>query len=442
MNPDIHYRDQEIETMPQQRMREIQWNLLQKRLRWLEETSRFYQRKFEDYGLNINKVQNLNDFFKHVPFTTKDELRIERERSKDPYAGLLCVSPDEIVHLIRTGGTTGVPTVFGLTHEDLNHTGEISARMWYQLGAKKGHTVAIGTFGLWNAFSNTLVEGLRTAGIKKYHFSMPVPGEEVFPIEILSRWMSIDGIYLTARPLWQITEKYGHQLKELLPQLKYLFTAGLHVTSSFRKGIEAIWGTRLFEAYAMTDANLPAASCRSQNETLHFPEDAFFVEIIDPNTGEILTGTGTIGEIVVTSLVLTGTPLLRFRSGDMGFTVSEPCACGRTGMRLGLSEREANAVQIGDRLVFSSEVEEILYGIPEFFLKQYHLVRRREGLPQKTLIVRIESQSDPSTEKTLKEHIVSKIRSIIGVNSEVEFLSAGDEKVVTAYKYKRVIEET
>jgi phenylacetate-CoA ligase len=269
---------------------------------------------------------------------------------------------------------------------------------------------------------------------------MPAPGEEVFPIEVLSQWMDIDGMYLSSRPVWHVSEKYGNRLNELLPEMKYLFMAGQHITSSFRKGIEEMWGCGLFEAYAMTDAFLPTANCTEQTETFHFPEDAFLVEVIDPKTGEDLTGTGKVGEIVVTSILLKATPLLRFQSGDMGYTLSGTCKCGRTGMRLGISEREAHAVRVGDRFVFSSEVEEVLYAIPELFLKQYHIVKQKEQ-PQESLLIRVEQPSAPGMETSLKQKVIDGITQSLGVKSEVEYISEGDERFVAAYKYLRVVTE-
>jgi phenylacetate-CoA ligase len=270
---------------------------------------------------------------------------------------------------------------------------------------------------------------------------MPAPGEEVFPVEILSRWMDIQGMYLSSRPLWQVTKKYGTALKGFLPKLEYLFMAGQHVTPAFRKGIESIWGGRLFEAYPMTDAGMPSANCTARTDTFHFPQDAFFVEVIDPENGQDLTGTGRVGEIVVTSLVLEGTPLVRFRSGDLGFTVSDTCGCGRTGMRLGVAERTAHAVKVAGRNVFSAEVEEIIYGIPEFFLRQYYLVRKKGG-PQERLIVRVEIPEGGSGRRdALKRQLVSAIRRSLGVDSEVEFVAEGDEKFVALYKFLKVVDE-
>lgn len=432
--------NRQMETLSPEEMQVLQWERIRRRLSYLSENSPFYRKKFEEAGLEPEDIRELNDFKQRVPFTTKDALQAERERLKDPYAGLRCVPSEEIIHLVRTGGTTGVPTVYGLTERDLQTLGEWTARLWYQIGGRRGHTVAVATMGCWNPFSVSLVEGLRAGGIRRYQYTMPAPGEEVFPFEVLPKWMDVEGIYLSARPLWQVTKKYGTRLRELLPKLRYVLVAGQHVTSSFRKGMEFLWGARLYDAYTMTDACLPAANCPMQTATFHFPDDAFLVEIIDPETGKDFTGTGKVGEIVVSSLVLEGTPLLRFRSEDLGFTVSERCACGRTGIRLGVVERLAHAVTVGEKPVLSSQVEEVIYGIPELFLKQYYLVKKRIQ-PQERLLLRVEQPDDPAQEPRLREELSKRLLDALGVPSEIAFVSEGDERYVALYKFLKVVPE-
>jgi phenylacetate-CoA ligase len=388
----------------------------------------------------VSSIGDLGEFKRLVPFTTKEEIRAEREESRDPYGGLLCVPPEEVVYLCRTAGTTGVPSLYGLTRRDVDTLGQLTARCWYQIGARKGHTVACATMGGWNNFSKALVEGLRVAGINVYHFAMPVPGEEVFPIEVLPQWMQIQGFYLSARPLMQVTDKYGERLRRLLPRLEYLFAAGQRLTRSFRRGMESLWGCPLYEAYPMTDVSLPSAPCTEQGETFHFAEDACLVEVLDPETGEDLTGSGKVGEFVVTPLLVEGTPLLRFRMEDMGFSIVEPCACGRTGMRLGVSERLAHAVLVGQRAIFAHEVEEILYGFSELLFLPYHLVRKKEQ-PQERLAVRVQRPSGSISEAALKEKVTERLREALHVEAHVEFISKGDERFVVGYKWLNVIAE-
>lgn len=433
------YWNEEMETLAPERIRALQWERVQDRLDFLARSSGFYRDLFGATGLDPGTIKDWEDFRSRVPFTTKEMLKERREKTGDPFCGLLCVDSRRLLHLVRTAGTTGVPTLYGYTAQDLEAVGEWGARMWVQIGVRPEHTVFAGTFGSWNAFAVALLEGLRTAGVARYHFSMPAPGEEVFPLEVLSQWMEIQGAYLSARPLWHVTEKYGPRLRELLPGFQYLLMAGQHVTASFRKGIESYWGGRLCEAYAMTDAGMPCTHCTEQTETFHFPQDAFLVEIVDPETGEDLSGTGRVGEIVVSSLQLEGTPLFRFRSGDMGFTTAEPCPCGRTGLRLGVVEREAHGIQVGEKLIYASDVEEVLYDVPDLFLRQYHLVREKRT-PQKKLRIRV-ALPPGGREASLKTELGERIRDRLGVEADVELLQEGDERFVAAYKFLRVVSE-
>ena len=440
MAADTQYFDEEMETLSRDRLLDLQWQRLLARLAYLEENSPFYQRKFRESGLKVGEVKNRNDFHRLVPFTDKDEVKAERERTGEAFAGLLCVPQEEIVHLIRTGGTTGLPTMYGMTEKDIQGLGRLAARLWYQIGARRGHVVPVGTFGVWNAFSLALLEGHRTAGLTKYHFSMPAPGEEIFPLEILPRWMKVRGLYLSPRPVRQVTEKYGSRIKELVPDLEYIMMAGQRVTSSFRRGIESRWGGRLFEAYAMTDAGMPTCNCTAQTDTFHLHEDAFLLEVIDPETGEDLSGTGRVGEIAVTPLLWEGTPLFRFNSGDVGYTLTDPCPCGRTGARLGVTERAAHAVRVGERLVYSFEVEEIIYGYDELFLKHYHLVKKQVQ-PQPRLLIRLEPPDDGTAAERIKQEIKARVSEELGVEAEIEYLAEDDERFVAAYKFLRVVEE-
>jgi len=437
----ITYWDEKVETLPQEELLALQWERLKDFLKYILERSPFYKKKLSVFREDVVSIRDIDAFKKLIPLTNKDEIRAERERTKDPYGGLLCVPPEEIVHLCRTGGTTGVPSIYGLTRADVDMLGSLTARCWYQIGARKEHTVGCATMGGWNNFAKALVEGLRVAGVNVYHFSMPIPGEEVFPIEVLSQWMDVHGFYLSPRPLLQITEKYGERLKSLLPKLQYLLVAGQRMTRSFRVGIESLWGGCIHEAYPMTDVGLPTATCSAQRETFHIPEDAFLVEVIDLETGKDLTGTGCVGELVVTPLLTEGTPLLRFRTDDIGFTVTERCACGRTGMRIGLSERAAHSVSVGKRVIFTNDVEEVLYGFHEFLFLPYQLVKRKEQ-PQEKLILRVQRPSTAASESQLKERLITRIREAINVETEVQFMSKEEEKSAIGYKLLKVVTES
>jgi phenylacetate-CoA ligase len=436
---EISYWDKEIETLPREGILELQWDRLKKSLKYVSGRSPLYSKKFRKIGLDLGSINNLSDFKKAVPTTTKEELREERAERRDPYGGLLCVPQEEVVYLVRTGGTTGVPSIYGLTRKDVQTLGDLTARMWSQVGAKRSHVVALATSGSWNYAAKSLSEGLRSGGMNVYHYSMPMQGEEVFPIEILSQWMDIHGFFFAARPFLQVTRKYRERLKTLLPKLEYLCVAGQRMTNSIRRGTEQVWGGKLFEVYPITDVGLTSSNCTEQFETFHFPEDSFLLEVVEPETGKDLTGTGEVGEFVVTSLLAEGTPLVRFRTEDMGFTIKEPCLCGRTGMRIGLSERLAHTVRIGERQVFSDEVEEVLYSFPEFIFQPYHLVKKKTQ-PQERLILRVE-RPEGCSEDSLKKELKTRLQKVFGMGADVHLIPKDDERFIVGYKQLKVVTE-
>jgi phenylacetate-CoA ligase len=433
------YWDPAVETLPRESILKIQWERLKEHLDYLYRQSPFYRGKFRSAGFTPQDIKSLEDFRELVPLTSKDELRLVREERGDPFCGLLCVERENILYILRTAGTTGLPSIYGLTKRDIEHLGDLMARLWYQIGARMGDTVACATMGTWNFFARCLLEGLRTAGITTYHFAMPIEGEEIFPIEVLPQYMDLHGFYLSARPLMQITEKYGKSLKEMLPSLKYVMVAGQRMTDAFRRGMEDHWGCGFFEAYTMTDAGLPSATCTAQPNFFHFPEDSFLIEVIDPQTGEDLTGTQKEGEFVVTPLLLEGTPLVRFRSGDIGLSILEPCQCGRTGMRLALSERLAHSVLVGQRRIFTRQVEEVLYGLEELLFHPYYLVREKVQ-PQDRLILHVQGPGDKGREEPLKRELLSRLQDDLGVKTEVHFVPPESEHFIVGYKYLKVVE--
>ena len=165
------------------------------------------------------------------------------------------------------------------------------------------------------------------------------------------------------------------------------------------------------------------------------------VEVVDPDSGKDLTGTGCVGELIVTPLLSEGTPLLRFRTEDIGFTVTEKCPCGRTGMRIGLSERVAHSVSVGKRVIFTNEVEEVLYGFRELLFLPYQLVKTKQQ-PQEKLLVRVQRPSGVGSESQLKEKLIIRLQETFGIKAGVEFMSKEDEKFVTMYKFLKVVTES
>ena len=131
--------------------------------------------------------------------------------------------------------------------------------------------------------------------------------------------------------------------------------------------IEQAWGARLFDHSGMTEVGAVTFECLENPGTgLHVNENEFIAEAIDPVSGTTVAD-GEIGELVLTNLGRTGSPLIRYRTGDQVRMSHHPCACGRAFMRLegGILGRIDDMLVVRGNNVFPTAVESVLRGIPE-----------------------------------------------------------------------------
>ena len=112
---------------------------------------------------------------------------------------------------------------------------------------------------------------------------------------------------------------------------------------------------------------------------LHINEDHFLVEVIDPDTGQVLPD-GTEGELVFTTLTKEGFPVIRYRTKDISVINRERCACGRTTARMRkVSGRTDDMLIIRGVNVFPSQIESVLMEVPEVAPHYLIVVDKKKG---------------------------------------------------------------
>ena len=164
-----------------------------------------------------------------------------------------------------------------------------------------------------------------------------------------------------------------------------------------------------------------SGECRERSG-LHFNEDYFLPEIIDPQTGEVL-GPGETGELVITPLTKEGIPLLRYRTRDITRLNYEPCACGRTHVRMDkVQGRSDDMLKIRGVNVFPSQIESVLVTVPQIS-PHYQLIVRREGFAD-TLEVKAEIENKDLIDsfvkiQELQGKIKHKLHTVLGIQCKV-----------------------
>jgi phenylacetate-CoA ligase len=191
-----------------------------------------------------------------------------------------------------------------------------------------------------------------------------------------------------------------------------------------REQIEALLGLKAVAFYGLSEMCGPgvATECLAVREGLHVQEDHFLVEVIDPRDGSVVAP-GAEGELVFTTLTKEALPLIRYRTGDLGTLVDEPCACGRTFVRIaGLRGRQDDMLIIRGVNLYPSEVEHVLLSI-EGASAHYRLIVERPGAMDE-LTVECEA-ADGADPMALRAAVESRLKEETGLRMTVNVVEPG-----------------
>ena len=361
--------NQEIECAPESKIRDIQLERLKSTVRRVYDNVPFYKEKLESMGIKPSHIQSLKDL-QLLPFTQKDDLR-----DHFPY-GLFAVPMREIVRIHASSGTTGKATVVGYTKNDIKMWAENIARIAAAGGATPDDIAQI-SFG-YGLFTGAL--GL--------HYGLENLGAAVVPVssgntERQVRIMQDFGsTLLVSTPSYamyiaEVAQKIGIDPRQLKVR-KGLFGAEGH-TAEMNRELEKQWDMIATENYGLSEVIGPGVSGECVYKTgMHINEDYFIVEVIDPDTCEVLPE-GTEGEIVITPLAKEALPLLRYRTHDISRLQGGQCPCGRTSMRMmKIKGRSDDMLIIRGVNVFPSQIESVLIAMEEVG-NNYEIIVNKKG---------------------------------------------------------------
>ncbi len=398
-------------------MRTLQLQRLQETVSRAYERVPFYRRKLDESGLKPSDIQSLADLSR-IPMTVKTDLR-------DQYPfGLMAVPQRDIVRYHASSGTTGKPIVVGYTRHDMQVWTECCARMATAAGVTDADVAQI-CFGY----------GMFTGGFG-LHYGLEHVGAAVIPASSgnserqLMYMQDFGTTVLVATPsyvlhLTEVMEKTGIRAEDL--SLRIGLFGGEGHTPEMRSLIEQRLGIIDTQNYGLTEICGPGISYEcTAFRGMHINEDYFYPEIIDPVSGEVLEA-GEIGELVLTTLSKEGIPMLRYRTRDITRLHYEPCACGRTNVRMELVHGRSDDMMIIRGVnVFPSQIESILMTISGIG-PHYQLVVTRESFMDR-LEIQVELIDGGLLEsysqlEALTRQILHKIRSVLGIDVKVTLLS-------------------
>ncbi|BDV02058.1 phenylacetate-coenzyme A ligase [Thermodesulfomicrobium sp. WS] len=402
------------ETLPRDELEALQLRRLRQLVDKVYYNVPFYRKKFDELGVRPEHIRTLADV-RHLPFTEKQDLR-----NNYPF-GLFAVPRDNVVRVHASSGTTGKATVVGYTARDVHNWADLMARSFMCAGGSRRDIV-----------HNAYGYGLFTGGLGM-HYGVERLGATIIPISGGGTRRQVMLLRDFGATVLCSTPSYALYLYETIVE------SGIDVTDlklhtgifgaepwseKMRSEIESKLRIKALDIYGLSEIMGPgvAMECREAQDGLHLWEDHFLMEIIDPQTGEVLPE-GETGELVITTLTKEAQPLIRYRTRDITQINAIPCKCGRTHRRITrIQGRSDDMLIIRGVNVFPQQIEAILLET-QGITPHYQLILRREGSLD-TLEVKVEVDESLFSDEIkhlqrIEARIQKNIKEFLGVTAKV-----------------------
>jgi phenylacetate-CoA ligase len=411
--------NEDFETLPREVLETLQLKRLKQVVQRVYHTVGFYRRAFDEAGVQPDDLKSLDDLRK-FPFTAKQDLR-------DNYPfGMFAVPMSSVVRLHASSGTTGRATVVGYTRRDIDTWSELMARCLVAAGLTKNDII-----------HNAYGYGLFTGGLG-VHYGAEKLGASVIPMSggdtkrqiMILQDFGPTAICCTPSYALNLAEQgkaMGVDMKAL--KLRVGVFGAEPWSEKMRLEIENTLGITALNIYGLSEIMGPgvAMECQDDRHGMHLFEDHFLVEVINPETGEVLPP-GEAGELVFTTLTKEAFPLIRYRTRDISRLLPEPCRCGRTLTRIDrITGRSDDMLIIRGVNVFPSQIEAVLMEV-EGLEPHYQIIVDRVGNLD-TLELQVEvserlfaNADEVKVLQSTERRIVKDIKDYLGVSAKVKLV--------------------
>ena len=410
------YWNSDVESMSREALTKLQCE----RLRWTlvqAVRSPYYRRIFAEKRIQPDNIKQIEDI-RQLPFTTKDDLR-----AQFPY-GLVSVDLKEVIRLHSSSGSTGQATVVFHNQKDIKSWADLVSRCMYMTGVRRE-----------DVFQNLTGYGLFTGGLG-FHYGGERLGTLTIPSGtgntkrqiLLMQQFGTTVIHLIpsyAMRLMQVMGELGVNPQRDL-KLRIAFMGAEPHSEETRQRVERYFAVEAFNSYGLSEMNGPgvAFECKKK-QGMHIWEDAFLVEIIDPDTLEPLDQSEE-GELVLTTLAREAMPIIRYRTSDITRILPGTCPCGRVHCRLDrIMGRTDDMLIIKGVNIFPVQVEQALMGIPQVGQNYLIVLESADGMD--TMRIKVEMlpeifQEDMRYLKQLQSQIAHDLRDELLITPKVELV--------------------
>ena len=410
-----NYFQPEIETASREEILAIQNEKIVKQVKHVYENVKYYRDLMDAKGVKPEDIKGVEDIRK-LPFLTKADLR-----EAYPY-GLLGTDLKDCVRIQSTSGTTGKRVVAFYTQNDIDIWEECTARAIVAVGGTKEDVVQVCYgYGLFTGGA-----GLHGGSHKVGCLTLPMSsGNTERQIQFM---MDLDATILCCTPSYaayigETLAEHGYKPED--NKLKAGIFGAEPWTEEMRRSIEKSLGIKAYDIYGLTEISGPGVSFECEEQKgMHINEDHFYVEIIDPDTEEVLPE-GSKGELVFTCLDKEAFPLLRYRTRDICVLTREKCSCGRTHVRMTKPMGRSDDMMIIRGVnVFPSQIEAVL--LKEGYTPNYQIEVDRINNSD-TFEIKVEMAPEQfsdivSINQAKEKKIEQAMRTMLGIGPKVKLV--------------------
>lgn len=391
----------------------IQQQKLQELLVYLSKNSPFYKELFAKHTIDITKIKSVAGLSK-IPTTTKDDLQ---RRNND----FLCVPVDKVIEYTSTSGTLGNPVTIALTENDLQRLAYNEFNSFSCADGSKDDT-----YQLMLTLDRQFMAGIAYyMGIRKLGAGIIRLGPGVPSLQ----WETIKRLKPTAivavpsfiLKLIQYAKNSGIDINET--SVKKAICIGENIRNTdfslniLGRKITEAWDIKLYSTYASTEMQTAFTEC-GEGKGGHYQPDLVIVELLDENNQQVLPGTP--GEVTITTLGVEGMPLLRYKTGDMCMYFDEPCACGRTSLRLSsVMGRKKQMIKFKGTTLYPPALFDLLNEREEILDFVIEVSSNEIGLDQ-VLIYIVPSDMSEEVDHRIRAYLQARLR----VSPHVKYVTA------------------
>jgi phenylacetate-CoA ligase len=413
MIEDQKYWNPVLETLPQEKLRNLQLKKFRRIFQWAHDQSKFHRDLYRKAGIKPQDIRSFEDI-RHIPKVEKAMMRDIQGKDPFPYGDALCVPLEEVTEFRQTSGTTGQPVYQPDTWQDWEWWAECWCFILWAQGYRPKDRVFI-PFG-YNIF----------VAFWAGHYAAEKIGCEILKIKELK------ATAMMATPTYVLgmadTACHKMDMKPSELNINKITCAGEPGASiaSTKKRIENVWGAKVYDHAGATEIGAWSYECQVQPGAMHVNDALFLVEIEDMDTGEIIEEPGRKGKMIITALDRYAQPCVRFDSKDVIEWDPALCPCGRTYRLIkgGVLGRSDDITKVKGVLLAPAAIEEVVRAI-DGLGDEYEVVVDKLGEVDR---IKLKVELLPGAEaqaKSIEAHLKDQLRLKTNLAYRLEFYDYG-----------------